>query len=79
MKIEILFQTDNYWVINKPPFLSVHPGAGEQITLSEIWSEKYSSWDNLDWPQKNRPGIVHRLDKDTSGVMLLAKKSERFI
>ncbi len=71
--IKILFENEFYWVIDKPAGLMVHPGISNQETLTNIWQEKFLSWANLDWSDLTRPGIVHRLDKDTSGIMLIAK------
>lgn len=73
MNIEIIDETENYWIINKPAHLSVHPGAGDQKTFTDIWTEKFPKWANISWPFFDRPGIIHRLDKDTTGVMLVAK------
>jgi 23S rRNA pseudouridine1911/1915/1917 synthase len=70
--LEILFEDNDLIVINKPPGLVVHPGTGHRehtlvnallnhcVTLSGIGG-------------KERPGIVHRLDKETSGCLVVAK------
>jgi 23S rRNA pseudouridine1911/1915/1917 synthase len=67
--IDIVFEDDHLMVINKPVGLVVHPGAGNHNgTLMNAllhYSEKQSLLP--------RAGIVHRLDKDTSGVMVVAK------
>ncbi len=69
-KLEILFEDQHLMVINKPSGLSMHPGAGrDEDTLlnavigSLVWDDKSSK----------RPGIVHRLDMDTTGVVVVAK------
>lgn len=68
----IIYEDGDLLVINKPAGLSVHPGAGNRdFTLVNALAAKefnLSSVGGLD-----RPGIVHRLDKDTSGLMLVAK------
>jgi len=69
--LEILFEDRDLIVINKPAGLVVHPGAGNRTgTLANAllyYFKEVSKQDSI------RPGIVHRLDKDTSGVMVIAK------
>lgn len=70
---EIIFEDDDLLVINKPAGLTVHPGTGNQDdtlvnALLFTHQNKLSSVNG-----EFRPGIVHRLDKDTSGLMLVAK------
>lgn len=70
--LEFLYQDDAILVLNKPAGLSVHPGAGEaQVTLVDLLKARGIPLSDLG--PKHRAGIVHRLDKDTSGVMVLAK------
>lgn len=70
-----LFEDEWLLVIDKPSGLSVHPGAGaRQETVLDIFRYHYPQIDEMDDPE--RPGIVHRLDKDTSGVLILAKNEE---
>ena len=74
-EVEILYQDDAILVVNKPTDLSVHPGAGEaQVTLVDLL--KAHQIPLSDVGPKHRAGIVHRLDKDTSGVMLIAKTNQ---
>ncbi len=70
--IEILFEDTDLAVINKPAGLVVHPAAGhEQDTLVNAL---VYHMDDLEMKfGDSRPGIVHRLDKDTSGVLVIAK------
>ncbi len=76
-KIKILHETPDYLVISKPVGISVHPGAGERVeTISDWLQEKYPEIKKLPWKTTERIGIVHRLDKDTSGILLLAKNPE---
>lgn len=74
MNFPILYEDDDIIVINKPFGLVVHPGAGnEKITVvSAVLS--HTNLSPIGAP--DRPGIVHRLDKETSGVMVLAKNKE---
>lgn len=79
--LEILYQDDDVWVINKPVGLVVHPGAGHpNKTLANGLA--YLLGEGLDqFPDASRAGIVHRLDKDTSGVIICAKniKAHEFL
>lgn len=66
----ILFEDDDLLVINKPAGLSVHPGAGQNHgTLVHALLDRNLSGIG----GKLRPGIVHRLDKETSGALVVAK------
>jgi 23S rRNA pseudouridine1911/1915/1917 synthase len=67
-----LFEDEWLLVIDKPAGLVVHPGAGEkQETVLDIFRFHYPQINAMSDPE--RPGIVHRLDKDTSGILILAK------
>jgi 23S rRNA pseudouridine955/2504/2580 synthase len=65
-RIEILYEDDSCLVLNKPAGLAVQGGKGVSASLDSILGEMYSP----------RPLLVHRLDKDTSGVILTAKTKE---
>ena len=71
--IEIIWEDENMAVINKPPGLTTHPGGGNyDYTLVNALLYKFK--DSLSGiGGVERPGIVHRLDKDTSGLMVVAK------
>ncbi|MBW1679104.1 MAG: RluA family pseudouridine synthase [Deltaproteobacteria bacterium] len=72
--LNILFEDEAIIVINKPPGLVVHPAAGNYSgTLVNGLLYHYQSLPNQGCPL--RPGIVHRLDKNTSGVMVVAKNN----
>jgi len=73
IKLDIIFEDNDIVVINKPAGLVVHPGAGN-YTGTLVHALIYHCPD-LRVGDKERPGIVHRLDKDTSGVMICAKTS----
>ena len=70
--LDIVYEDDDVIVINKPKGLVVHPGAGnEEHTLANAL--KFHS-DNLSTLNGEfRPGIVHRIDKDTAGLLIVAK------
>lgn len=77
MKINIIKESPDYLAISKPAGVSVHDGAGEkQYTIVDWLKENYPKINNLKWLSQTRPGIVHRLDKETSGILLLAKNQE---
>lgn len=70
--LDFLYQDDAILVLDKPRDLSVHPGAGEvQVTLVDLLRARQIPLSDLG--PLHRSGIVHRLDKDTSGVMIIAK------
>ncbi|NIA04395.1 MAG: RluA family pseudouridine synthase [Proteobacteria bacterium] len=67
----VLFEDESLLVLVKPPGLVVHPAAGHSSgTLAHGLLYHCNSLPGMD---EQRPGIVHRLDKDTSGIMLVAK------
>jgi 23S rRNA pseudouridine1911/1915/1917 synthase len=83
--LEILKKEKDYLVINKPSGLIVHSdGRSEEETLCDILVKQYPEIENVGEPliiegkEIKRPGIVHRLDKETSGVMLVARTDEGF-
>ena len=71
MDIDIVYEDEYLMVINKPSGLVVHPGAGNQnntlVNGLLYYNKVLSKGENF------RPGVVHRLDKDTSGLMIVAK------
>ncbi len=80
--LEILFKDENIIVVNKQAGLQVHPSANEKMnTLSNAlvahFPEIAGVHDDSQGAQL-RPGIVHRLDKDTSGVMVIARNQMAF-
>ena len=69
--LDIIYEDDQLLVINKPPGLVVHPGHGNYTgTLVNALAYHF---DNLPMNSSERPGLVHRIDKDTSGLMVVAK------
>ncbi|MBT4760103.1 MAG: RluA family pseudouridine synthase [Bdellovibrionaceae bacterium] len=70
--LDILFEDEHLLVINKPANFVVHPAYGhEQDTLVNALIHHYPNFQV--GMNENRPGIVHRLDKDTSGALVVAK------
>lgn len=75
MDLNIVYEDDDIMVINKPSGLIVHPGSGNKNNTLVNGLLDYTN--NLsDLNGEERPGIVHRLDKDTSGLMLVAKSNK---
>lgn len=74
---DVVYEDEYLAIISKPQELVVHPGAGNKSgTLVNGLLYKFK---NLSNPiDEDRPGIVHRLDKDTSGLMIIAKKDEAY-
>ncbi len=68
--LEVLYEDEHLLAINKPPGLVVHPAVGHRDgTLVNALLWRSSTWGG----EATRPGLVHHLDKETSGVLLVAK------
>jgi 23S rRNA pseudouridine1911/1915/1917 synthase len=77
MDLDILYEDDDLLVLNKPMNLVVHPGHGNYSgTLVNGILHHFQNMPSLPNQPEPRPGLVHRLDKDTTGLMVLGK-SER--
>ena len=74
MQLNIVYEDDDLMIINKPSGLVVHPGAGNYDNTLVNGLLNYTN--NLSSVDDVRPGIVHRLDKDTSGLMVVAKNNK---
>ena len=81
--IEILYEDENIVAVNKPAGIAVHPdGRSTEETISDMLVSRYPEMCDVGEPLRAegreipRPGIVHRLDKETSGVMIAAKTPE---
>lgn len=87
MNIQILKQTPDYIVINKPAGISVHAsGQREEYTITDWVIENFPQTEDVGEPLKisdgkeiKRHGIVHRLDKDTSGALLIALNQKSYL
>ena len=72
-KIKVIDETNEYLVVEKPSGLLTHPdNIHNETTLLDWVIQKYPEIKNIK-AEKNRPGIVHRLDRDTSGILIFAK------
>lgn len=77
MDLDIIYEDDNVIVLNKEQGMVVHPAAGNfQGTLVNGLLDYVAGLDEEFDDDTVRPGIVHRLDKDTSGVIIIAKNPE---
>ena len=87
MNIETIYEDENLVVINKPAGMMVHgDGRSKEETISDWFSQKYEGVNEVgehiqleNGEEIKRPGVVHRLDKDTTGVLVLAKNQETFL
>lgn len=71
IKLDIIFEDNDVIVVNKPAGLVVHPGVGHEsdtLVNALLFHSKSLSMKN-----EERPGIVHRIDKETSGLIVIAK------
>ena len=74
--LDILYEDENVTVINKPQGMVVHPAKGNYSgTLVNALLYHYQKLQESFPDDPLRPGIVHRLDKDTSGVMIVARNT----
>ncbi|MGI6347715.1 MAG: RluA family pseudouridine synthase [Patescibacteria group bacterium] len=77
-KIQIIDETKNYLIINKPAGLIVHGGTViKEKTLVDFLLDKYPDLAKIG-EDPMRPAIVHRLDKEASGLMIIPKNNEAF-
>jgi len=74
--LDILYEDEDVLVINKPAGLTVHPGAGnkDKTLVNQILAHCQGHLSGVGGVA--RPGIVHRIDKDTSGLLVVAKNDE---
>ena len=76
--IKIIFEDENLLVIDKPVGILVHNGK-DKLTVAGWFEKNYPEILKYDWPDKSRKGIVHRLDRNTSGLLLLAKNPKALL
>lgn len=77
IKLDIVYEDEDIIVVNKPKGMVVHPGAGNETDTLVNALLNYCGVDNLSNINDDelRPGIIHRLDKDTSGILVVAKNN----
>ena len=76
IKLDVIFEDDDILVINKPPNLVMHPAPGNESGTLVNALMHYTNNQLSNLIDSSRPGIVHRLDKDTSGILVVAKKND---
>lgn len=77
--ISIIYEGNDLLVLNKPAGIAVHRGAGVKgETLVDWLVQEYPEIQTVGDDPRERPGIVHRLDKGTSGVMVVARNQRAF-
>lgn len=75
--IDVIFQNEDIIIVNKPINISVHRSVSEKnaTVVDCLIHQKFNLFDSGD---KNRPGIIHRLDKNTTGILVIAKTFKAF-
>ena len=75
-KLEIIYEDKDLLVINKPAGISIHPGAGnyDKTIVNALINYDKNSLSTIG--DELRPGIIHRIDKNTSGLVVIAKSNE---
>ena len=75
-KLNIIYEDEDLLVINKPAGIIMHPGAGnyDKTIVNALMNYDKDSLSNIG--DELRPGIVHRIDKNTSGLVVIAKNNE---
>jgi len=77
-EVEIIAERDTYLVVNKPAGLLVHPTEAKEKTTLAAWIVKHDPSISTVGESPVRPGIVHRLDRPASGLLVIAKTQEMF-
>ena len=75
--LDIVYEDDDLVVVNKPAGMVVHPGHGNYS--GTLINALIYHFENLPKNSSNRPGLVHRLDKDTSGLLVIAKNDNSMV
>ena len=75
-KLDIIFEDEDLIVLNKPAGIVMHPGAGnfDNTIVNALINHDKNSLSNIG--DELRPGIVHRIDKNTSGLVVIAKNNK---
>ena len=75
-KLDIIFEDKDLLIINKSSGISMHPGAGNYDNTIVNALINYGKYNLSNIGDELRPGIVHRIDKDTSGLVVIAKNNQ---
>ena len=76
--LDVLFEDEHLVAINKNPGIVVHPGSGTSEDTLVHGLLHHTNGNLCSAAGESRPGVVHRLDKETSGVILFAKSSQAY-
>ncbi len=77
--MKLIFGSKDFIAVHKPAGLAVHKGVGTKgKTLVDFLTEKFPEVKKVGDDPNIRPGIVHRLDRETSGIMIVARNQESF-
>lgn len=76
MNLDIVFEDDDLMIINKPAGMVVHPGCGNYTGTLVNGLAYYLKVEDIENAELPRVGLVHRIDKDTTGLLVIAKNSE---
>ncbi len=71
LDFQVKFEDDHLLVVSKPPFLAVHPGKGHEN--NSLIDQVHAYLETAEGPTAFRPSLVHRLDRDTSGLIMVGK------
>ena len=71
--LDILYEDEDILVVNKPKNMVVHPGSG--VNSGTLVNAIVGKYDLSEGTEEFRPGIIHRLDKDTTGCLVIAKNN----
>lgn len=78
--VDVVYADEQVIVVDKPAGLVVHPGAGNATgTMVQGLLSRFPDLAGQAWPDASRPGIVHRLDKGTSGLLMVARRPEALV
>ncbi len=74
-QLDIIYEDDDLIIVNKPAGISIHPGAGDHDKTLVNALINYDNKNLSNIGDELRPGIIHRIDKDTSGLVVVAKNN----
>ncbi|PIR54797.1 RNA pseudouridine synthase [Candidatus Peregrinibacteria bacterium CG10_big_fil_rev_8_21_14_0_10_36_19] len=77
LNLVVMHETDDYMVVNKPAGMVVHPSGSDNRTGTVV-NAVMGKVKVSEFEDEMRPGIVHRLDKETSGLMVIAKNKKAY-
>jgi 23S rRNA pseudouridine1911/1915/1917 synthase len=78
LPLQILFENDHFFILDKPAGIAMHPNDFSEILTVANWTVAHNPAIRTVGEDSLRPGIVHRLDKDTSGLCVIAKTPQAF-